>query len=824
MSEALDRLARAVAGDGLCDLSDLPEPERLLGGPTVVEAVRRAADEDRTGLTIQAARIDGDLRLDWLRLSRDLALYDCAVDGTIDVANAHLGSLQICDTAARWIDLSHARISGRARFARARARVLARHARIDGGMDVRALGPPVAPHGSAPRSAVDLYSAVVGGDLEITESPDIDADLDLSEAQVAGATTLSGLEVTDGRVLLVGARLRRVRVAACRIDGGVDASAAELTGLRITDTKAGQGALHALQLTEIRATRSIAMSSCVLRAPIDLQHARVGGQVSFVETTVFGAAGRAAILATGLHADNGLIARATTLHGELRCDRASLPAGFALDDCTVGNPDGDAVELSPTRTGASLHILDSRLQGRLVAQSAQVDGQLSLRGTTVTVTSGEAVVLDGLAVQGSLLASAGFRCTGGFQMRGAAVGFGHASGASSTTLALELNEAQLEGPVELSRTRLAGAATFDRARCGGFLRLSGCVFEATVSFVDAEINGTLDLRDAVLDGPTELRVATPGSEMRLDGVRVSRPALLDLHARAIRLQGAVLEAETTIEATGDITARGLRVRAASRLAGSSSADAAVRLLELQDATLDAPLSIAADVDASACRFMGAQGLDRLALATSEILGLRDGRRALVEENDATATTAAGPQQIAHGDVARLYRALRKGLEDAKDAPGAADFYFGEMEMRRTGATRLSERTLITLYWLVSGYGLRAGRAALSLLLVLTLATAGLMLGGYADAGSSAVRIEQSVDLATGRPTGPQTATSSQARTPDPCLDDAVVQTLNAAVGLPVAVTERPLNQLGSVIRVLVRILAPVLLALLVLALRARVQR
>ena len=30
----------------------------------------------------------------------------------------------------------------------------------------------------------------------------------------------------------------------------------------------------------------------------------------------------------------------------------------------------------------------------------------------------------------------------------------------------------------------------------------------------------------------------------------------------------------------------------------------------------------------------------------------------------------------------LYRALRKGREDVKDEPGAADFYYGEMEMRR----------------------------------------------------------------------------------------------------------------------------------------------
>ncbi|MFZ1177322.1 MAG: hypothetical protein WAO15_13855, partial [Mycobacterium sp.] len=45
----------------------------------------------------------------------------------------------------------------------------------------------------------------------------------------------------------------------------------------------------------------------------------------------------------------------------------------------------------------------------------------------------------------------------------------------------------------------------------------------------------------------------------------------------------------------------------------------------------------------------------------------------------------------------IYRDLRKGLEEAKNEPGAADFYYGEMEMRRlagrkpTGGNTASRR-------------------------------------------------------------------------------------------------------------------------------------
>jgi hypothetical protein len=75
-------------------------------------------------------------------------------------------------------------------------------------------------------------------------------------------------------------------------------------------------------------------------------------------------------------------------------------------------------------------------------------------------------------------------------------------------------------------------------------------------------------------------------------------------------------------------------------------------------------------------------------------------------------------------LAKVYRALRKGREDESNAPGAADFYYGEMEMRRHGETSGLERTVIWLYWLVSGYGLRASRALIALALTV-LVFAGL---------------------------------------------------------------------------------------------------
>jgi hypothetical protein len=86
------------------------------------------------------------------------------------------------------------------------------------------------------------------------------------------------------------------------------------------------------------------------------------------------------------------------------------------------------------------------------------------------------------------------------------------------------------------------------------------------------------------------------------------------------------------------------------------------------------------------------------------------------------------------EITALYRHLRKGREDNKDEPGAADFYYGEMEMRRKarredaqGASRRgrwivvqTELAILWLYWLFSGYALRAWRALISLLAALIL--------------------------------------------------------------------------------------------------------
>jgi hypothetical protein len=86
----------------------------------------------------------------------------------------------------------------------------------------------------------------------------------------------------------------------------------------------------------------------------------------------------------------------------------------------------------------------------------------------------------------------------------------------------------------------------------------------------------------------------------------------------------------------------------------------------------------------------------------------------VDRQDNGETSAEGSDLLPilrASQVAAIYRDLRRSFEARSDQPGAADFYYGEMEMRRhSRESGLAERAVIGAYWLLSGYGLRAWRA------------------------------------------------------------------------------------------------------------------
>jgi Pentapeptide repeats (9 copies) len=162
----------------------------------------------------------------------------------------------------------------------------------------------------------------------------------------------------------------------------------------------------------------------------------------------------------------------------------------------------------------------------------------------------------------------------------------------------------------------------------------------------------------------------------------------------------------------------------------------------------------------------------------------------------------GARDLDPMELAALYRALRKAREDNKDQAGSGDLYYGEMEMRRVtkmpkgrGSLRaFGDRLIITAYWLLSGYGLKANRSLVAWLLVTGAATVALVRWGISPTPS----------LSRGALFAAESTSS-----------------LIRPAHLP---SPYELGETGELIQLGLRVIGPILFGLFLLALRARVKR
>ncbi|MGW6712691.1 pentapeptide repeat-containing protein [Streptomyces globisporus] len=275
-----------------------------------------------------------------------------------------------------------------------------------------------------------------------------------------------------------------------------------------------------------------------------------------------------------------------------------------------------------------------------------------------------------------------------------------------------------------------GSVTFERD-----VGFDGARFDQLTVLGPFVCAGRVRLSGARFGGPVTMSFAARQVECR--DTRWSSTAAMRLRYATVDLSHAVFEHSLTVAAeAGPFVLPGGRALDERALAGAPGADrpdAGVLVASLHG--VDAAQLILAGVDLSRCLFTGAVGLDRIRLegactfasTPNRSGGPRAGarftpRRTLAEEHHWRATRPgaargwnravlgaghAGPAQLAP-----VYRALRTACENGRIASGAADFSYGEMEMRRhdrTGTAR-AERGLLHGYWLLSGYGLRASRA------------------------------------------------------------------------------------------------------------------
>ncbi|MEU4968475.1 pentapeptide repeat-containing protein [Streptomyces smyrnaeus] len=371
------------------------------------------------------------------------------------------------------------------------------------------------------------------------------------------------------------------------------------------------------------------------------------------------------------------------------------------------------------------------------------------------------------------------------------------------------------------------------------------IFEQPVSLGPLVCAGRVRLSGAVFSGPVNLSFATSRLECRR--TRWSSTAELRLRYATVDFAHAVFEYPLTIAAESDLFALPDGRPVAER-ALANAPHAAVRMVSLRG--VDAAHLVLADVDLSECLFAGTVHLDQLRLEGSCSFGeVPPGthwrrwrpvrftpRRTLAEEHHwrASQPTAArgwsvavfGAGHVGPTQLAPVYRALRKSFEDSKNEPGAADFYYGEMEMRRhdrTGTTR-AERGLLHGYWALSGYGLRASRA-LGWLAAAMLVTILLLMGLGLPQDSPKQQATGTVPPGGGRVTfeiekdDPRAPTRN--RFTGARFEKALNVTLNSVVFRS---SGQDLTTAGTYIEMTSRFLEPALLALAVLAVRGRIKR
>ncbi|MFC8392738.1 pentapeptide repeat-containing protein [Streptomyces sp. NPDC057238] len=400
-------------------------------------------------------------------------------------------------------------------------------------------------------------------------------------------------------------------------------------------------------------------------------------------------------------------------------------------------------------------------------------------------------------------------------------------------------------------TRFARGAWFPGATFGGDVEFGANEIRGDVTFRKATFlrtavlgplvfPGLLDLSDAEFQSAVTIEAAA--KTVRCRRTRWGSAAALRIRHADVDVSDAVLQFPVSVAGRSrPFVADGEEVPE------QGLSDPRVRVTSLRGA--DAAYLVLTDVDLTGCLFVETVHLDQLKLdgrcpLASTPSGVRrvgrrpvrwTRRRTLAEEHHWRADRQGAEGWTGAPDgtdvwepavLAPVYRQLRKALEDNKDEPGAADFYYGEMEMRRHDRdSSPGERALLTLYWAVSGYGLRAVRALGWLLLAVVATVLAMMLWGLPQDAPEPVSTGKVADgritMTTDKPDPVNPRGSYGSRLSTERFEKSLRVVINSVVFRS---SGQELTTAGTYVEMTSRVVEPALLGLAALAVRSRVKR
>ena len=321
--------------------------------------------------------------------------------------------------------------------------------------------------------------------------------------------------------------------------------------------------------------------------------------------------------------------------------------------------------------------------------------------------------------------------------------------------------ANFEDDANFSGAVFEGWAGFDGVRWKGTANFFLSRFKADVSVKDVVVEGSLlSFYRASFEQAQSLWSVSSSERVVLDSTSFTQTFKLNVCTKALTCGDANFLGGTVLHVSGaGVTLEDCHFEKPSLLIGlkeESCSKARPQLLSLQ--RTDVGNLAVIDVDLRCCHFQGAHRLDKLRIEGCNLFAIsprgwtlkrpwpprwRWTRRQVIAEECEwryfrqkrlewrilpEIERARDGTTLDSGQIANIYRALRKGREDNRDVAGAADFYYGEMEMRRQAGSSDSssgERAVLFLYWLSSGYGTRVLRP-LSLLIATIISSAALL--------------------------------------------------------------------------------------------------
>jgi len=595
------------------------------------------------------------------------------------------------------------------------------------------------------------------------------------------------------------------------------------------------------------------------------RYSRALADKSYISSRISSILGRARII----HLDGALTPRersaAQIMYPNERFDKAGigeqLVSAVLWDTCNQTREDGEHCVGAQVRAGRCLdHLEDRELEETLRPSTEEAPRDLDIRG--IRLSSGR---LD--RILAACRTPDDHIRTGAIRLELAAVQGDVNLTDAAIDGAVSLAGAEIEGGVYLAGARIDGNLYMAGLKVSGDLNLANIKVAGDISSADAKIDGSIYLAGAIIGGGGSFDVTNVAGDLQLEASEFTRWVSLNgsfSSMNKVDLSGAhFLGGLTARLGNAEVLMDRVELRAPSVVADLSRIDergetiVAPHLLSLTGTDVTA-LTLSG-VDLRPCRFSGAFDLDNLRIEGSLRLAGRPHqwqtrRKVLAEEHqwrhrhsrfwsqnwypkecralrlsDEERLAAPEPERGAAPErvrtrareVSEVYRALRKGREDSKDEPGAADFYYGEMEMRRRASEWGVERVLLTCYWFISGYGLRVWRALLALAALIAVASILFAVIGLAH---SRVTVYQPTKIPGIQTVAPTYRTTTIAG-PRPGWSTAFDYTIESATSL-IRMPQSPpqLTGWGEILTIVIRFSGPALLALAVLALRSRVKR